>query len=235
VIKAILTDIEGTTSSLSYVKEVMFPYSKERLRGFLSEHWHEERIQKIIKGLKEKLKMPVDLELAVKTFEEWIDRDLKEGLLKELQGHIWEEGFLKGELKGHIYPDAYEKLKEWKERGYRLFVYSSGSVKAQKLFFGHTEYGDLTSLFEGFFDTSVGGKKEAASYLRIARQMGLEPQEVLFLSDVEEELVASYSAGMKVILVEREPKDRESPFVKVRNFYEVEEHLTHPGLDLRGF
>ncbi|RME11582.1 MAG: acireductone synthase, partial [Aquificota bacterium] len=163
MIKAIITDIEGTTSSLHYVREVMFPYSKKKLRDFLGAHWEEGHMKDIIKKLEERLGQRVDLELAVKTFEDWIDRDLKEPLLKELQGHIWEEGFLSGELKGHIYEDAYKRLKEWKEKGYRLYVYSSGSVKAQKLFFGNTEYGDITYLFDGFFDTSVGGKKERES------------------------------------------------------------------------
>lgn len=217
MIKAILTDIEGTTSSLSYVKDVMFPYSRARLESFLKEHWHEERIKKIIQSLGD----DVSFECAVQTFKDWIDKDLKEPALKELQGHIWEEGFLKGELKGHVYEDAYRKLKEWNEKGYRLYVYSSGSVKAQKLFFGHTEYGDLTSLFSGFFDTSVGNKRQKDSYLRIAQSVGFEPESFLFLSDVEEELEASELAGMKVILVDREGLKSGSRYKIVRNFYQV--------------
>lgn len=222
MIRVIITDIEGTTSSLSYVKEVMFPYSKKKLRSFLQTHWQKEEIKSIIRRLEEKLCRDVDLELAVKTFEDWIDRDLKEPLLKELQGHIWEEGFLSGELKGHIYEDAYKKLKEWKERGYRLYVYSSGSVKAQKLFFGHTEYGDLTALFDGFFDTSVGGKKEKASYLKIASAVGSKPQECLFISDVEEELDCAKEAGMNTIRVVREGGEVSSKHRVVRDFSQID-------------
>ncbi len=221
MIRAIITDIEGTTSSISYVKEVMFPYSKIRLRSFLEAYWQEDKVKELIRGLEEKLQRSIDLDTAVKTFEEWIDKDLKEPLLKELQGHIWEEGFKSGELKGHIYEDAYKKLKEWKEQGYRLYVYSSGSVKAQKLFFGNTDYGDLTYLFDGFFDTSVGGKKEKESYLKIAELIGLKPEECLFLSDAEEELDCARSAGMRTIRVVRDTGKTDSKHPIVENFYQI--------------
>ncbi|MCS6957900.1 MAG: acireductone synthase [Aquificaceae bacterium] len=226
MIKAILTDIEGTTSSLDYVKSVMFPYSKEKLEDFLRLHWEEETVQKVIKGLEEKLKREVDLKVAVQTLGEWIEKDLKEPLLKEIQGHIWEEGFLKGELRGHLYEDAYVCLKNWKERGYKIYVYSSGSVKAQRLFFGHTEYGDITNLFDGFFDTSVGGKKEKDSYKKIAQLVGLPPKSFLFLSDVEEELDASRSAGMNTVLVSRNGFPIASKHPTVKNFFEVEPLLS---------
>lgn len=223
MIKAIITDIEGTTSSLYYVKEVMFPYSKKKLRDFLQTYWDKEEIKDIISRLEEKLGQKVNFELAINTFEEWIDKDLKEPLLKDLQGHIWEEGFLSKELKGHVYEDAYKKLKEWKERGFRLYVYSSGSVKAQKLFFGNTDYGDITWIFDGFFDTSVGGKKEKESYHRIAKTIGFEPKECLFLSDLEEELDAASSAGMKTIRLVREQDTPASKHKVAKDFYQVDE------------
>lgn len=222
MVKAIITDIEGTTSSLSYVKEVMFPYSKKKLRDFLEANWEAPEIKSIIDRLSDRLGKKVDIELAVKTFEEWIDKDIKDGLLKELQGHIWEEGFLRGELKGHIYPDAYQKLRELKEKGYRLFVYSSGSVKAQKLFFGNTDYGDITWLFEGFFDTSVGSKKEKESYLNISRAVGLDPEELLFISDVVEELDAASSAGLHTVLIARETEPKSSKHRTIKDFYELD-------------
>lgn len=221
MIRAIITDIEGTTSSISYVKEVMFPYSKRRLRSFLEAHWQEDKVKELIRGLEEKLQRSIDLDTAVRTLEEWIDKDLKEPLLKELQGHIWEEGFKSGEIKGHIYEDAYKKLKEWKEQGYRLYVYSSGSVKAQKLFFGNTDYGDLTYLFDGFFDTSVGNKKEKESYLKIAELIGLKPEECLFLSDTEEELDCARSAGMRTVKVVRDTEKTDSKHPIVKNFYQI--------------
>ncbi|MCS7263173.1 MAG: acireductone synthase [Aquificaceae bacterium] len=222
MIEAVLTDIEGTTSSLDYVRRVMFPYSRERLESFLREHWEEEKVKAILKALEKSLGKPVDLRLAVETFREWIDRDSKEPLLKELQGHIWEQGFLSGELQGHIYEDAYESLKKWKKKGYRLFVYSSGSVKTQELFFSHTPYGDLRGLFEGFFDTSVGSKKEVDSYRRIAQRVGLPPESFLFLSDVEEELSCAHRAGMEVVLVSRDGSQKGEKFRVIGSFSELE-------------
>ncbi len=222
MVKGIITDIEGTTSSLSYVKEVMFPYSKRRLRDFLKSNWEKPEVKSIIERLSRRLGKEVDVELAVKTFEEWIEKDLKDGLLKELQGHIWEEGFSKGELKGHVYPDAYEKLRELKEKGYRLFVYSSGSVKAQKLFFGNTDYGDITGLFDGFFDTGVGQKKERESYINISKAVGLKPEELVFISDVEEELDAAKSAGLNTVLIVREGEGKSSKHRTIRSFYELD-------------
>lgn len=220
-IKAILLDIEGTTSSLSYVKEVMFPYSKSKLKSFLKENAQKEEIKSLLKRLEEKVGKSLDMEEATKILEDWIEKDLKEPILKELQGHIWEEGFKSGELMGHIYEDAYEKIKEWKQKGYRLYIYSSGSVKAQKLFFGNTKYGDLTILFDGFFDTSIGNKKDRESYLAIAKSLGIKPEDILFLSDVEEELDSASLAGMKTIRVDRY-SNQNSKHRVIKSFFEVE-------------
>ncbi|MCS7213197.1 MAG: acireductone synthase [Candidatus Calescibacterium sp.] len=220
MIKAILTDIEGTTSSLEYVKEVMFPYSKAKLKNFILKHADDEPIKKILQGLSEKFGKKIEKEEAIKIFESWIDQDMKEPLLKELQGYIWEEGFLKGELKGHIYKDAYEKLIEWKNKGLLLYVFSSGSVKAQKLFFGHTEYGDLTPLFSGFFDTKIGSKKDHNSYKKISEQIGIETSNILFLSDVEEELDSAKIAGIQTMKVERYQSEKSKHKV-VKDFYSI--------------
>ncbi|MFN3947413.1 MAG: acireductone synthase [Aquificaceae bacterium] len=220
-VKAILLDIEGTTSSLSYVKEVMFPYSKSKLKSFLKENAQKEEIKSLLKRLEEKVGKSLDMEEATKILEDWIEKDLKEPILKELQGHIWEEGFKSGELMGHIYEDAYEKIKEWKQKGYRLYIYSSGSVKAQKLFFGNTKYGDLTILFDGFFDTSIGNKKDRESYLAIAKSLGIKPEDILFLSDVEEELDSASLAGMKTIRVDRY-SNQNSKHRVIKSFFEVE-------------
>ena len=219
MIKVILTDIEGTTSSIDYVKTTMFDYSKKKLRDYLQSHWDQEHVKTIIKNLSKKLEKDVDIDLAVKTFEELIEKDIKDTSLKELQGHIWEEGFKNAELKGHIYEDAYLKLKELKEKGYKIFVYSSGSIKAQKLFFGHSSYGDITYLFDGFFDTTMGSKKDPDSYLKIASIIGLDPKEILFLSDIEDEINAAKKAGMKTCLVSREnPCEKEGC---IKDFKEI--------------
>jgi len=213
-VKAILTDIEGTITSLSFVKEILFPYSKERIKDFVSKRAQtDSRLLPLIDEIlsesnAEKKEAPIEekIPLAIETLLHWIDVDKKATPLKEIQGLIWEEGYKKGDYKGHLYIDAYEKLKELKEQGLLLYVYSSGSVKAQKELFQHSEFGDIRNLFSGFFDTKIGNKKEAPSYTQIAKLMCLKPIEILFLSDVEEELEAAEEAGMKTTLIQR-PED----------------------------
>ena len=126
-----------------------------------------------------------------------------------MQGLIWEAGYEQGDFKGHLYPDAISNLKAWNAKGIALFVYSSGSVLAQKLLFGHTEGGDLTPLFSGFFDTNIGGKKEAESYRKIAKEIGFPTENILFLSDIKEELDAALAVGYQTIWLTRdcEPDD----------------------------
>ncbi len=201
--KAILTDIEGTTSSISYVKDVMFKYSQDKLRDFLFKNFEKKEIKNILDRLYKSIDKNADLEKAINIFSDLIEKDIKDPLLKELQGHIWEEGFLSGELKGHIYEDAYRILKDLKENGFKIYVYSSGSIKAQKLFFSHTDYGNITYLFDEFFDTSIGSKKDSKSYMNISKITNIHPDEFLFLSDVEDELKAAKEAGMNAILVSR--------------------------------
>ena len=219
MIKAILTDIEGTTSSLSFVKDVLFPYSKEKIRDFVRDHSQDPAVMRILKEVQE-----IEEGDPLETMVRWIEEDKKITPLKELQGLIWEEGYKTGELQGHIYPDAYRKLKEWHEKGMSIYIYSSGSVKAQKLLFGHTQYGDINHLFSGYFDTKIGNKKDPTSYRRIAEEIGLKPEEILFLSDNPEEVLASAEAGMRVVRVVREgendPIDN-FPHPQVRSFEEI--------------
>ncbi len=220
-ILAVLTDIEGTTSSLSFVKDVLFPYSKNKLRSFLESHWDDERIRAVLEELFNKLGRTLSLEETIDLLTKWIDEDRKDTVLKEIQGYIWEEGYQRGELMGHIYQDAYEKLKEWHSRGIKLYVFSSGSVKAQKLLFSHTPYGDLTHLFSGYFDTRVGSKKDPHSYETIAKTINIDPDKVLFLSDVEEELDCAKMAGMKTTRLARDC-EVQSKHPTVKDFYSIE-------------
>lgn len=189
MIRAILTDIEGTTSSIAFVTETLFPYARRHLRAYLDAH--PDAAQGV----------------PVETLEQWIDQDRKEPVLKAVQGRIWREGYQQGELKGHIYADAVEALRRWRAQGLRLFVYSSGSVEAQKLIFEHSEAGNLTELFEGYFDLSTGSKLEADSYARIAGAIGLPVAEILFLSDNPREISAAAEAGMSTRLIDRDRGD----------------------------
>jgi enolase-phosphatase E1 len=196
MIRAILTDIEGTTSSLSFVKGVLFPYARERLRDFVQAHGQEPPVRELLLQVGQAAGKTLTDEEAVMQLRQWMDEDRKLTPLKALQGLIWEAGYRSGDFQGHIYDDAAMCLPQWHDRGLKLYVYSSGSVHAQKLLFGHTHYGDLTPLFSGYFDTKVGAKQESAAYRRIAQTIDLPAEEVLFLSDIEAELDAAREAGM---------------------------------------
>lgn len=204
-IKAILTDIEGTTSAVSFVFDVLFPYAARHLPGFVSEHAAEPAVAEQVEAVRRESGEPeASVERVVAILLEWIAEDRKATPLKALQGMVWEQGYRAGQLKGHVYPDAVEALRRWHAEGYRLYVYSSGSIQAQKLIFGCSEAGDLSPLFSGYFDTTSGPKREAGSYRRIVEAIGLPAEEVLFLSDVVQELDAAREAGLPTIGLARE-------------------------------
>lgn len=196
MIRAILTDIEGTTSSLSFVKDVLFPYSRARLAEFVRAHNTDPEVRHALDDVRREVNAALDDDAVIAQLIRWIDEDRKITPLKALQGLIWETGYARGDFHGHIYPDALEQLRAWRNDGLRLCVFSSGSVKAQRLLFGHTEHGDLTPMFDGYFDTTIGSKKEPEAYRRIAAAIGLPPREILFLSDIKDELDAARAAGM---------------------------------------
>lgn len=202
-IKAIVTDIEGTTSSLSFVKDTLFPFAYKHLPDYVLDH--EDELGDIIDAVREEeANSDLSLEEVIEVMLRYIDEDQKVTPLKALQGMIWEEGYESGELIGHIYDDALEGLKRWKDQGIKLYVYSSGSVPAQKLLFGHTKAGNLNSLFSGYFDTNIGAKKDSRSYDKIADEIDTSPENILFLSDSTEEIAAASEAGMNVIIIDRE-------------------------------
>jgi enolase-phosphatase E1 len=205
VIRAIVTDIEGTTSSLSFVKDVLFPYARARMAAFVRERARDPDVARQLEAACREAGDPaLTQEAVIEQLTVWIDQDRKITPLKALQGMIWEDGYRRGDFQGHVYEDAVRALRGWKARGLALYVYSSGSVQAQKLLFAHTGFGDLTPLFAGYFDTNVGGKLEAASYRTIAGSIGVAPGELLFLSDVCAELDAAASAGYRTCWLVRE-------------------------------
>ncbi|MGG5810205.1 acireductone synthase [Falsiroseomonas sp. CW058] len=187
-IRVVLTDIEGTTSAIAFVKETLFPFAEAALDGFLDAHGAEPEVAAIL------AEVPGPDPRA--TLRRWMAEDAKATPLKSLQGLIWRAGFEDGRIRGHLWPDVPGCLRAWHAGGIGLAVYSSGSVAAQRLLFGHSVAGDLLGLFGGFFDTRMGGKRDAASYGRIAGELGAAPGAVLFLSDVAEELDAAAAAGL---------------------------------------
>lgn len=227
MIRVILTDIEGTTSSISFVHDVLFPYSAEHMAEFVREGESDNiEIREQLDAVAQTSGVARDdIEGLIGVLDTWIREDRKETPLKTLQGMLWEQGYQQGAFRGHVYEDAAEYLQRWHDRGLRLFVYSSGSVKAQKLIFGFSEAGDLTPFFSGYFDTRIGGKKEPESYSNIINELGVEPRTVLFLSDVEAELQAAESAGMRTVWLIREGDLPETERAMARDFAGVDHFL----------
>lgn len=214
--RAILLDIEGTTSALTFVHEVLFPYARHQLDTFLRARWTDPAVSRA--------RDQIARDAGAESFSNWcggdpaapesrerlrtevvrlMDADEKSTGLKELQGLIWEGGYRSGLLRSHIFPDVPPALCAWRAAGLGLRIYSSGSAAAQQLFFKHTVAGDLTRYIQGYYDTTVGPKRSASSYAAIAADMNLAPGELLFLSDVPAELDAARSAGLATALVER--------------------------------
>jgi enolase-phosphatase E1 len=223
MIKAIVTDIEGTTSSILFVKDVLFPYARANLPGYVQSHAGDPRVKPLLDDVCKEVGSELSLEQIIGQLIRWIDEDKKVTPLKSLQGLIWEAGYRQGDFKGHLYADAAEKLKSWKAGGLDLYIYSSGSVYAQKLLFGHTEYGDLTPLFSGYFDTHIGGKREQQSYDNIAKQLDIPANRLLFLSDIKEELDAAKAAGFATIWLTRDSApDPQAEHRQVSNFDQID-------------
>lgn len=223
MIRAIVTDIEGTTSSISFVHEVLFPYARKHMREFVCRSVQDGRATPHINDVRMQTgRMDMTLNDVADQLIAWIDQDKKITPLKALQGMIWEEGYKNGDFKGHIYADAVECLRSWQQQGIKLYVYSSGSIYAQKLLFGHTEYGDLTPLFSGYFDTTTGAKIEAESYKKITAHIGLPANDILFLSDIEKELDAARVAGMKTTwLIRKGALNPSASHHQVDNFHSI--------------
>ncbi len=206
MIRAIVTDIEGTTSSIHFVHDVLFPYARKRLPAFIETHADRSEIQHWLHeaareaGLVEALRQEL-IELLL----HWIDIDRKSTALKALQGMIWKDGYLAGDYRAHVYPEVAARLRQWRADGQKLYVYSSGSVQAQQLFFRYSAAGDLSGLFSGYFDTQTGPKREKTSYVRIAAAIGQQPAHILFLSDTGEELDAAANAGWNTAWLIRDP------------------------------
>ncbi|MBK8258162.1 MAG: acireductone synthase [Polyangiaceae bacterium] len=223
--RAIVTDIEGTTSAISFVKDVLFPFAAQHLPSFVAEHASSAEVSAVLKSARDHLGNPnLPTDELVKTFLQWIAEDKKVTALKTLQGMIWKSGYERGELKGHLYPEVAQVLATWKAGGHALYVFSSGSIAAQRLLFAHTEYGDLTPLFSGYFDTTTGSKLNASSYTSIAQAVGRPPDEVVFLSDHEGEIAAAQEAGMRVVCLVREGQNthQNSPYLRATSFREFD-------------
>jgi enolase-phosphatase E1 len=214
-VRGVLLDIEGTTSALDYVHKTLFPYARAEVEGFLQRHWTREDVAAACEQIARdagaeslakwvpRARVPGRRRAVVAEVYRLMDRDAKVTGLKALQGLIWQEGYAVGRLRSHVYPDVPPALEKWTRQGLDVRIYSSGSVTAQKVFFAHTEAGDLTRFLRGYYDTTTGPKREADSYRKIAAEFSLPPARILFLSDVVAELDAAKTAGLMTGLLLR--------------------------------
>ena len=221
-VRAVLTDIEGTTGSIAFVRDVLFPYADARIAEFVGRYGARPEVRSLLDETAAIAEVdPRDDDGIVRALRTWIVEDRKTTSLKTLQGMIWQSGYERGELHGHVYDDAVAALRAWHAVGIILAIYSSGSVPAQKLLFGHSIAGDLTPLFAGYFDTTVGAKTEASSYGRIAAALGIVPAEGLFLSDAPEELDAARKSGWATAQVVRPGTTASPTHDRIGSFAEI--------------
>ncbi len=201
-IEYILMDVEGTTSSIDFVRQVLFPYAAKHLENYVLKHQGEEKVVEqlgaVQKTLDEEQTGLSGLAEQIQALLKWIKEDRKHTALKAIQGMIWKSGFESGAYQAHVYPEVAAHILSWKEKGYQLGIYSSGSIQAQKLFFGYTEAGNLLPALGEHFDTTSGHKRETSAYQNISQALKRTPETILFLSDVPEELYAAKEAGYQV-------------------------------------
>jgi enolase-phosphatase E1 len=195
---AVITDIEGTTTPIAFVRGTLYPFARARLEATLARPETAPIVAEIARMVPGR---PV-----LETLNRWMDEDARVNPLKVLQGRIWDAGYAEGSLKGALYPDVTPALRRWVRAGLRLYVYSIGAVAAQKALFSNSVEGDITGFFNGFFDTNIGGKNDSESYDRLCIGINVPPAEVLFLSDLEAELDAAASAGLRTCQLVR-PED----------------------------
>ena len=220
-VAAVLLDVEGTTTALSFVHDVLFPYARRHLEEFVRLRAKEAQVAEILNEVRRDLgSSTADDASVVAKLSEWMAEDRKVTPLKQLQGLIWEDGYRQDRFRGHVYPDASEAIRRWHGLGIRLYVFSSGSVQAQELLFEHSDQGRLTQYLHGHFDTKIGSKRDPESYRRIASTVELAPSRMLFLSDITEELDAASEAGMQVYQLVR-GDDVQSRHPQARDFTEI--------------
>ncbi|SNY59651.1 acireductone synthase [Arsukibacterium tuosuense] len=222
---AIITDIEGTTSRISFVTEVLFPYAAKHLPDFIRQHQQLPAVACELAEVRKLMAQPqADAERCIAQLLEWLAADQKVTPLKTLQGMVWADGYQSGAFTGHIYPDVAAELADWHGQGIKLYVYSSGSVAAQQLLFQHSDFGDLTPLFSGYFDTRIGAKRDVSAYAAILQQLQMPPRQVLFLSDVTAELDAASQLGIATVQVIREGQSA-GKHKTANDFYQVQEMM----------
>lgn len=221
-IRAIVVDTAGTTTDLNFIKDILFSYSAKALPDFIKQNQNNVLVDNCISDVKDiALEPEASLDRVVEILQQWIDEDRKATPLKTLQGLIWKQGYDKGEFKGHIFPDFIDAIKQFKAENLRVYSFSSASVDAQKLLFSHSDGGDLTEYFNGHFDTRTGHKLFKQAYSNIINTISLKPKQVLFISDLLEELKAAEQAGLRTVQMVRDTTQRTGEYPQITSFSEL--------------
>jgi enolase-phosphatase E1 len=238
-VRVVLLDIEGTTTPIAFVHEVLFPFAREHLAEWLQAAAPADRLE-VLRRLGDEHRDDLasgeavppwrttdaaEADMSVRAYVNWLmDRDRKSPGLKYLQGLIWERGYQAGRLRGEVYDDVPRALARWRAQGIETAIYSSGSVLAQRRLFQTTTHGDLGTLIGRYFDTAAGPKRAASSYARIAAALACQPRQLLFVSDVADELLAAVEAGCQTLLSLRPgnpPQSEAGTFGSIRSFDEI--------------
>ena len=201
--------------------DVLFPYARAHIADFIQSHADEPEVRVQLDDVVKSAGIENNLDAITQQLIQWIDEDKKITPLKALQGMIWKAGYESGDFKGHVYEDVEPKLREWHEQKLQIYVYSSGSVEAQKLIFAYSEAGDLTPFFSGYFDPRIGNKRESNAYEKIIDEIGIDAEKILFLSDIEEELDAAKAAGINTLQLVREGTTSSTKHATVKNFNDI--------------
>ncbi|MFC1519499.1 acireductone synthase [Pseudomonadota bacterium] len=221
-IRAIIVDTAGTTTDLDFIQDVLFPYSKKAMGDFLAQNQHNPLVEYCISDVRDlALEADASIERVTEILSQWIDEDRKATPLKTLQGLIWKQGYAANEFTGHIYPDFIDAMPGLEASNIRLYSFSSGSAEAQKLLFSHSDAGDLTPKFSGHFDTRTGNKLDKQAYCNILNTISLSPKQVLFISDVVEELKAAEAAGLNTRHMVRFENQKTAKFAQIKSFAEL--------------
>lgn len=222
MIRCIITDIEGTTTDIDFVQQILFPYAQARLAETVFLENQNQEIAAALNLLREEISQPdATAGQLLDILLQWVEQDKKSTALKLLQGIIWRKGYQKGDFTGHIYDDVLPQLAVWHDDGLQLGVYSSGSVEAQQLLFRHSKFGDVTPFFQHWFDTRAGAKRSALSYRLIAEQLSIQSDQILFLSDISQELDAAKEAGWQTCQLVRGNADLVSCHDQVYRFDQI--------------
>lgn len=223
----VLLDIEGTITSIEFVHQVLFPLSLKKMDSFIEENISQADLSTTLMQFAQKENIIETGRSAIvpiaNRLKELVKNDVKDPTLKLVQGKIWKSAFEREEVKSDIYEDAFTQMQKWHSEGIRLYIYSSGSVEAQKLVFQYSVFGDLRHLISGYFDTRVGGKKEVDSYKKIVKEIGITPEKIFFLTDISEEAFAAQQASINVARVIRPGTISDGKFFEIKNFVELSE------------